>query len=246
MSRFAVILPAAGMSTRMSGYQKKKPFMELKGRPVWVRTAELFAGRSDVCQTILVISPDDLEWFHETYRANLAFLQIQVVAGGRSRAESVANALAAVTDEAEYVAVHDAARPLLVPKWIDGVFSAAIAHKAVIPGLPVTSTVKRTTVASTIAETVDRTRLVLAQTPQVFEKELLRQAFAVYGPLASATDEASMVEAMGHPVYVVEGWPMNIKITTSEDFRLAELFVNALPRPAAGGSGHPFGDELWR
>jgi 2-C-methyl-D-erythritol 4-phosphate cytidylyltransferase len=246
MPRFAVILPAAGKSTRMSGYQKKKPFIELKGRPVWVRTAELFIGRSDVCQTILVISPDDLEWFRETYRANLAFLEIQVVAGGSSRAESVANALAAVADDAEFVAVHDAARPLLVPKWIDSVFSAAITHKAAIPGLPVTSTVKRTTAASTIAETVDRTRLVLAQTPQVFEKHLLRQAFAEFRPLASATDEASMVEAMGHPVYVVDGWPMNIKITTSEDFRLAELFVNALPKPAAGGFGDPFGDELWR
>ena len=130
MSRFAVILPAAGSSTRMTGFQKKKPYIDLKGRPIWVRTAEHFLSRDDVCQTILVVAPDDLEWFRETYRANLAFMDLQVVTGCASRAESVLKGLQAVRPEADYIAVHDAARPLLTAKWIDEVFAEHAAEAA--------------------------------------------------------------------------------------------------------------------
>jgi len=246
MSRFAVILPAAGSSTRMTGFQKKKPYIDLKGRPIWVRTAEHFLSREDVCQTILVVAPDDLEWFRETYRANLAFMDLQVVTGGASRAESVLKGLQAVRPEAEFIAVHDAARPLLTAKWIDEVFTAAIQYKAAIPGLRISSTVKRVNASGAITETVDRTGLVQAQTPQVFERSVLEKSFAICRKLASVTDDASLVEAAGHPVHVVDGWPMNIKLTTAEDVRLAELFLAALPKPGGLNSLHPFGDELFR
>ena len=246
MARFGVILPAAGSSTRMTGFQKKKPFLDLKGRPVWVRTAEHFLSRNDVCQTIIAVSPDDLEWFRETYRANLAFMDIQVVAGGASRAESVRNAIQQLGPDVQYIAVHDAARPLLATRWIDEIFAAAEQHKAAIPGLRISSTVKRVAASGRITETVDRTGLVQAQTPQVFERGVLEKAFAICRNLAGATDEASMVETAGHPVQVIDGWPMNIKISTAEDFRLAELFVGALPKPASLGGLHPFGDELFR
>ncbi|MEI8018823.1 MAG: 2-C-methyl-D-erythritol 4-phosphate cytidylyltransferase, partial [Schlesneria sp.] len=93
MPKFAVILPAAGKSSRFSK-QRKKVFVELKGRPVWVRTAEQFVNRSDVAQTILVVSPEDLDWFKEKFRPNLAFMDIDVVTGGAERADSVQNALA--------------------------------------------------------------------------------------------------------------------------------------------------------
>ncbi|MFO0976899.1 MAG: 2-C-methyl-D-erythritol 4-phosphate cytidylyltransferase [Planctomycetaceae bacterium] len=246
MAKFAVILPAAGNSSRMTGFQKKKPFVDLKGRPVWVRTVEHFLSREDVCQTILVIAPDDMDWFRETFRPNLAFMDISLVAGGSCRAESVRNGLQAVKPEADYIAVHDAARPLLSSKWIDEIFAAAQTHKAAIPGLKISSTVKRVSSNGTITETVDRTGLVQAQTPQVFERSVLEKAFAICRRLADATDEASMVEAAGHPVHVIDGWPMNIKLTTNEDFKLAELYVNALPKSGGLGSLHPFGDELFR
>ena len=97
MSRFAVILPAAGKSSRFAVQQsKKKVFVELKGRPVWVRTAEAFVNRDDVVQTIIVLSPDDIDWFKEKFRPNLAFMNIEIVAGGAERADSVRNALARV------------------------------------------------------------------------------------------------------------------------------------------------------
>lgn len=246
MGKFAIVIPAAGSSSRMTGFQKKKPFLDLKGRPVWVRTAEHFLGRSDVTQVVLVVAPDDLIWFRETYRPNLAFMDVQLTAGGSCRAESVRNGIQMVAPEAEYIAVHDAARPLLTPAWIDSVFAAAIRHKAAIPGLRLTSTIKRVNSSGLITETVDRTGLVQAQTPQVFERGVLERAFAICRKLSEVTDEASMVEAAGHPVHVVDGWPMNIKLTTAEDVRLAELYLNALPRPALPGALHPFADDLFR
>lgn len=246
MPKFSVIIPAAGSSSRMTGFQKKKPFLDLRGRPVWVRTAEHFMGRSDVCQVILVVAPDDLTWFRETYRPNLAFMDVQLTAGGSCRAESVRNGLQVLSADAEYIVVHDAARPLLTPAWIDSVFAAAVRHQAAIPGLRITSTIKRVNASGIISETVDRTGLVQAQTPQVFERSVLERSFALCRRLADVTDEASLVEAAGHPVHVVDGWPMNIKLTTAEDLRLAELYLNALPRPSLPGALHPFGDDLFR
>ncbi len=244
MSKFAVILPAAGKSTRFTGFQRRKPFVELKGRPIWVRTAEHFLNRPDVCQTILVVAPEDIDWFRDTFRANLAFLEVTVVTGGASRAESVRNGLQAITEPADFVAVHDAARPVLTATWIDQIFAAAETHKAAIPGLKISSTVKKVRQDGTISETIDRNGLVQAQTPQVFERTLLQKAVAACRNLASATDEASLVEQIGHPVYVIDGWPMNIKITTSDDFCLAELYLGALPKSGGFGALHPFHDEI--
>lgn len=245
MAKFAVILPAAGQSSRFAGFRRKKPFVELKGRPVWVRTADHFVHRPDVCQTILVVAPDDLDWFREQFQANLAFMDITVVAGGPSRAESVRNGITAISSEADFVAVHDAARPILVPKWIDDVFAAAVDHGAAIPGLAVSSTVKKLKSDHSVDSTIDRTGLVLAQTPQVCRRDILEKAFAACRNLSKMTDESSILEAFGQRVHVVDGWPMNIKITTAEDFRLAEQFLNAVPRPDGLRNLHPFADDKW-
>lgn len=228
MPQFAVILPAAGQSSRFRGFDRKKPFVELKGRPIWVRTAEHFIKRPDVSQTILVVAPEDLDWFRETYKASLALMDIRVVAGGKSRAESVRNGISAITEPVDFIAVHDAARPLLTARWIDQIFSAAATHQTAIPGLKISSTVKRVGSDETVSATIDREGLVQAQTPQVFAAGILQRAFADCPDLAAATDESSLVEAISQAVYVIDGWPMNIKITTNEDFRLAELYLNAL------------------
>ncbi|MBW3539671.1 MAG: 2-C-methyl-D-erythritol 4-phosphate cytidylyltransferase [Planctomycetes bacterium] len=241
MAKFAVILAAAGRSTRFQDSKRKKPFADLKGRAVWLRAAELFVGREDVAQTLIAVSPDDLEWFKEKYRPNLAFMDLEVIAGGSERADTVEKALARVRSDIEFVAVHDAARPLLAKEWIDALFEAARQHEAVIPAIRVFSTVKRV-VAGKIRETVPREELWLAQTPQVFRRQLLLDAYARRGD-APATDEASLVEALGEPVHVVEGSPMNIKITTQDDFRMAQALLDALPKPKLIGPLHPFADE---
>jgi 2-C-methyl-D-erythritol 4-phosphate cytidylyltransferase len=241
MSTFAVILPAAGKSQRFGDPRRKKPFVELKGRPVWVRAAEMFINRDDVVQTLVCIAPEDMDWFKEKYAPNLAFMNVEIVAGGPTRAESVENALARVSADVDYVAVHDAARPLIVKKWIDAVFDAARHSGAAIPAVPLSSTVKRVD-GQKIVETVDRRGLWAAQTPQVFARQLLVEAYGRRDGF-DATDEAQLVERMGQPVAVVEGWPMNLKITTGDDFRMAEALLDVLPKEKSLGALHPFADE---
>jgi 2-C-methyl-D-erythritol 4-phosphate cytidylyltransferase len=241
MSKFAVILPAAGKSTRFH-QKRKKTFVELRGRAVWLRAAELFVNRDDVIQTLVVVSPDDLDWFKEKFAPNLAFMDIEIVAGGAERSDSVRNALARVRPEADFVAVHDAARPLLVPEWIDRVFHAAEKTGAAILATPVTSTLKRSRQDGTIETTVSRAGLWTAQTPQVFRRQLLLDAYAKQGTL-QPTDEAQLLEQLGTPVALVEGSSLNIKITTNDDFRLAEVALDALPKPKALRGLHPFADE---
>ncbi len=242
MATFAVVLPAAGKSRRFSAQMRKKPFVELKGRPVWVRAAECFTNREDVRQVLLVVSRDDMEWVKEKFRPNLAFMNVDLVEGGAERFESVQNALARVRSDVDFVAVHDAARPLIVKEWVDQIFSAAEKTGAAIPGVPASETLKRVGPKRTIVETVSREGLWRAQTPQVFRRSLLLEAFARRGHLA-ATDEAQLVENLGHEVTVIDGWPMNIKITTAGDFKMAEALVDALPRPKNLGRLHPFDDE---
>ena len=241
MATFAVILAAAGRSTRFQQNKRKKPFIELKGRAVWVRAAEVFLSRDDVKQTIIAVSPDDMEWFKEKFRPNLAFMEIEIVEGGAERADTVQNALARVRADIDFVAVHDAARPLLVTEWIDTIFAEAERCDAVIPAVPVTSTLKRVAADKAIIETVPRDNLWQAQTPQVFRRELLLDAFAKRGK-TQATDEAQLVEQLGHEVSVVEGSPLNIKITTGHDFRMAKALLDVLPKKNLRPL-HPFADE---
>jgi 2-C-methyl-D-erythritol 4-phosphate cytidylyltransferase len=170
---------------------------------------------------------------------------LEVVDGGAERADSVAAGLERVKPTADFVCVHDAVRPCLVDEWITKVFQAAQRTGAAIFAIPVTATLKRVGPQHVIQETVAREGLWEAQTPQVFRRELLRQAYAQRGDLA-ATDDAQLVERLGHPVTVVPGSVLNIKITSKEDLRLAEQALKALPKPKLGPI-HPFADDdLWR
>lgn len=246
MPKFAVILPAAGRSSRFKDKHYKKPFAPLANRAVWIHAAERFLNRDDVAQVILVISPEDREDFNFKFAANVQILGIQVVEGGDERADSVGKALARVKPEIEYVCVHDAARPLVASEWIDRVFEAAVRSGAAILGIPVAGTLKRVGANHLIEETVSRAGLWEAQTPQVFRRQILLDAYAKRGDF-QATDEASLVERIGQEVTVVQGSPINLKITTQEDLRLAEQALKAMPKPKLSGSGHPFaGDDLWR
>lgn len=246
MPKFAVILAAAGKSSRFQDKHFKKPFVPLNNRAVWLHSAEKFLARDDVSQVIVVIDPEDREEFQARFGPNVAILGIVVVEGGTQRADSVANGLARVASDVDFVAVHDAARPCLAEAWIENVFQAAIRHDAAILATPVVSTLKRVAEDQTICETVPRAGLWEAQTPQVFRRQLLLDAFAARGDL-QPTDEAQLVEHFGHAVHVVPGSPINLKITTTDDLRRAEHLVKAVPKPNAFGSAHPFADDdKWR
>lgn len=246
MAKFAVILPAAGRSSRFHDKHYKKPFALLGGRAVWLHSAERFLNRDDVVQTIVVISPDDREQFNFKFSSNVAIMGIDVVEGGAERADSVENALARVKREADFVCVHDAARPCLANEWVDKIFQAAQRTGAAIFATAVTGTVKRVGPDKTIEETVSRKDLWEAQTPQVFRRDLLLDAYAKRAGF-QATDEAQLVERLGHPVTVVPGSPLNLKIATKEDLRLAEQALKILPKPKLKGPAHPFAeDDMWR
>lgn len=246
MAQFAVILAAAGKSSRFHDQNYKKPYAPLANRAVWLHSAERFLAREDVKQLILVISPEDHEHFNFKFGANVAILGIDVVEGGQHRAESIAKALARVKAGIEYVCVHDAARPCLADQWITAVFDAAMKSGAAILAVPVGGTLKRVGKSNVIDATVPREGLWEAQTPQVFKRQLLLDAHARRGNMA-ATDDAQLVEQLGHPVTVVPGSQINLKITTREDLRLAEQALKALPKPKLTGPSHPFAnDDMWR
>jgi 2-C-methyl-D-erythritol 4-phosphate cytidylyltransferase len=246
MPQFAVILPAAGRSTRFHDKNYKKPFAPLGNRAVWLHSVERFLSRGDVKQVIVVISPEDREFFEFKFGANVAILGIKVVDGGEERADSIERALAHVKPDIDLVAVHDAARPCLADEWVERVFSAAEKSGAAMLAIPVSGTLKRVGSGNVVEETVSREGLWEAQTPQVFRRDWLLEAYAKRAGF-KATDDAQLLERAGRKVTVVQGSPINLKITTREDLRLAEHALKALPKPTLDRPAHPFADDdMWR
>ncbi len=240
MLSFAVILPAAGQSSRFGGAEKK-PFLPLEGKAIWQRSAELFWGRPDVNRVYIVVPPEDCEFFTGRYAGICIYRNVSIVKGGSERFESVANALAEIPEGVRFVAVHDAVRPLVTTKQIDDVFAGAIRYGAAMLATPVADTLKRVEGPThRITETVPRAGLWAAQTPQVFRRDWLVEAYARRGDVSAAiTDDAQLVEAVGHAVHVVPSDRQNFKITTRADFALAEWVLTsrgAAPEPMPAGA----------
>jgi 2-C-methyl-D-erythritol 4-phosphate cytidylyltransferase len=247
MAKFAVILPAAGRSSRFKD-KVKKPFVNLDGRAVWLRTAEFFVTRQDVCQTLIVLNPDDQEMFRLRHGAAVAFMNVQIVEGGAERFDSIAKALSLVKPEADFIAVHDAVRPCLTEELVSAVFAKAEQTGAAMLAVPVSDTIKQATDQKTVQATVSRKGLWLAQTPQVFRRLWLLDAYANRAKLGKEiTDDAQLVEAAGHAVHLVDGAGTNIKITTRNDLFLAEAILKSMPKPKKSGPLHPFAEEeMWK
>jgi 2-C-methyl-D-erythritol 4-phosphate cytidylyltransferase len=248
MVQFAVILPAAGKSSRFGDPKQKKIYAELDGRAVWLRAVEPFVNRDDVSQMILAISHEDREMFERRYRASVAFMNIKVIDGGPERCDTVALALESVDPGCDFIAIHDAARPCLTGEQIDAVFTAARRHGAALMAIPVADTIKRVGEDGLIAATIAREGLYLAQTPQVFERDLLFKAYAQRSRFgAHVTDDCQLVEAIGHACAVVPGSRMNLKITTPDDLKLAAAILPLLDIPRREGPCHPYADEpaMW-
>ncbi len=242
MPKFSVILAAAGKSSRFRDPNYKKPFALLKRKAVWLYSAELFLKRHDVKQVIIVISPEDKDEFLGKFGPNLAVLGVEVALGGAERSDSVENALAKVAPDSTHVVIHDAARPCLNADLIESVFTASKTNPAVIPAVPVTSTLKFSKNGSTVGKTVDRSHLYEAQTPQVFERELLISMFANRGDL-QPTDESQLAEELGHAISIVKGSVFNIKITSKQDLAFAKACLESQPKPKFDAPIHPFADD---
>lgn len=243
---FGVIIAAAGRSRRYGDPHVKKPFAMLADRAVWLHSADRFLAHRQVGQVIVAVAPEDREYFTRKFGANLAFMEIELSEGGRRRSDTVKNAIALLNDQIEYVAVHDAARPCVSEQSIAEVFDRARATGAAILATPVADTLKRADAAGdAILETVDRRGLWAAQTPQVFRRNLLEQAYHNVGD-GESTDDAQLIEAIGEKVTLVDGSPLNIKITTQRDLRLAEQILKVLPKPKPPGRNPLADDDLWR
>jgi 2-C-methyl-D-erythritol 4-phosphate cytidylyltransferase len=220
MPNFSVILAAAGRSSRFNDPLTKKPFTLLNEQAAWLYSAKLFRERTDVKQLIIVVAPSDQDDFLKRFRTEIAKLEIEIIIGGDERADSIEAGLAAVDLACDFVAIHDAARPCIDSELIERVFAAGVELAAAIPTVPIHSTIKRSTGGERIEETVDRSHLYLAQTPQVYARTLIQSLYAKRNGV-SVTDESQLAEQHGQSVAMVAGSPLNLKITTQQDLQLA-------------------------
>jgi 2-C-methyl-D-erythritol 4-phosphate cytidylyltransferase len=239
-----VLLPAAGLGTRMAGPPQKHPndkdassgpppkqFLSLDGVPILIHSLRAFAAVERVTGIYVAVRKPEVERV-EAQVAEYGFNgKVHVVEGGDNRQESVAHALAAVpAGRDDIVLVHDAVRPLIDAATIDRTIDAVMEHGAAIVGLPAVDTIKqveRTAHGALITATIPREFIVQAQTPQGFRYELLRKAFAEATEDGFVgTDEASVVERAGLPVAVVPGSQVNLKITQPGDLELAAFYLH--------------------
>jgi 2-C-methyl-D-erythritol 4-phosphate cytidylyltransferase len=233
MSSFAVILPAAGRSTR---FGQDKLAMQLQGMTVLQRSLQAFLFREDVAQVIIATNDfDATQSALSTASGSAAILanpKLNICPGGPQRADSVHRALEQVSTEVEWVAVHDAARPLVSTALIDRTFAAAVERGAAVPAMPVHLTVKQAMgpLPAPVIRTLPRHELWAMQTPQVMRRADLLAAFAACPlPREQITDDVQLIELAGMPVWLVPGEERNLKITTAADIKLAELLLNETP-----------------
>jgi len=232
--KVAVILPAAGLGTRMGkGSAEKagtsrKQFMLLEGSPILMHTVRKFAASPRVSEIVVALRAEDLEWASGMLAAEFPADRVRVVEGGDSRQQSVQNALKSLRPDTDLVAVHDAVRPFIDLETIHAVFDEAAATGAAIVAVPAVDTVKQVTRGTDhvkVRSTLPREKLVMAQTPQVFRYEIIQKAFqSAMLDGFTGTDESSLVERLDIEVNVVPGSDRNIKITKPGDMHLARLF----------------------
>src|ERR1700687_2169945 len=231
MNRVTAILPAAGLGTRM-GADTPKQFLMLDGVPVLLFTLRRLAACPAITDFVIATRAEEIDSVAASVEAENLGRPAHVVRGGDTLQDSVANALAEVSSEADLILVHDAVRPHVTVSQIERVIAEADACDAAILGIPAMDTVKEVKRASLpndvalITATCPRERVVLAQTPQVFRSSLLLEAFArARRDGVTASDEAGLVERIGRDVHVVVGSERNLKITRPGDMELAEFYL---------------------
>lgn len=223
MTSLSLILPAAGSGVRM-GTKVPKPFIEIAGRSILGHAIDKFIGLEGLEQVIIVASAQNVSLVEKIisqyFRSNVKFL---VIEGGKERQDSIYNALKCVNENAELILVHDAVRPLVEVEQITECIKAALECGAAVLGVPVRDTIKKIDDEGFVESTPDRSALWQIQTPQVFKRRLLIEAYekAMNEGLVG-TDDSSLVENAGVRVKVVKGDVRNIKLTYPADLRIAE------------------------
>jgi 2-C-methyl-D-erythritol 4-phosphate cytidylyltransferase/2-C-methyl-D-erythritol 2,4-cyclodiphosphate synthase len=237
----SAIIAAGGRGQRL-GAGIPKQLLTVNGQSLLQRSVSLFLAHPEIDEVVVALPPDLAAEPPPYLRASPKPLRI--VSGGPRRQDSVANAFAAVAEQADVVVIHDAARPFATPALISRTIAAAAESGAALAAMRSRDTVKRagTEATAIVVETIPRESIYLAQTPQAFTRRVLRDALALSGTDAEATDEASLAERAGHPVRLVEGEQTNIKITTQEDLAVADALAkpqtSAPARTGRAGTGY--------
>lgn len=223
---FAVILPAGGQSSRFGG-PRNKLLEPLGGKPVILWALEAFLCRGDVVQVVIPASAGLLKELEGVLPADL---RIRLCDGGPTRMQSVLRGLRAITAVVEWIAIHDAARPLVSQTCIDRTLAVAFDHGAAVPALPVHLTIKQAgrVLPSEVIRTVPRESLFVMQTPQIMRLvDLARASLSCSLPPEQITDDAQLLELDGREVWLAEGEQENLKITTALDLLLAEAILHS-------------------
>lgn len=216
-----VLIVAGGKGERMQT-EIPKQFIEIAGKPILMHTINAFVKYDSSIKIVLVLPTSQQDFWKELCQKHQFVIKHQVATGGETRFQSVKNGLSMVSDNA-IVAVHDGVRPLVSNGTIDRCFETADKHKAAIPVVDLVDSIRQ--LSESESHSVDRNAYKLVQTPQVVDASVLKHAYEqTYSPLF--TDDASVVEALGYTVQLVEGNRENIKITTAYDLAIAELFLS--------------------
>ncbi len=224
--KVTAIVPAAGDGKRCKNRKGvRKPFFNLKGRPILACTLEALAGSAEVDEIIVVVHPEDIGRAWGVIKKYRLGKIKAVVAGGSTRAASVRNALAAAPEDAHIILIHDGARPFVSKAMIRDSVKSCVRHGASVCAVPAVSTIKTVNKGLTVTGTPDRRAIYEAQTPQAFKKDVIYKAYRNFRT-RKATDDSMLVERAGHTVKIVPGSYRNIKITTPEDLALAEILLD--------------------
>ncbi len=229
------VIVAGGSGSRMQAPVRKQ-YLALDGLPIVSHTLMAFDRYADLDRIVLVVPENDLEWCRADIVAPLSLEhEVQLVAGGRRRQESVCNGLTAVGAAEGIVMIHDGVRPFVRASLMDACLGGVKTTGACIPALPASDTLKQVDDNGVIIGTLDRNRIRLAQTPQTFSLDLIRRSHQLAGQRGfSATDDASVAEFAGERVTVVPGDPDNIKITTQQDLSFARAILDRWRRKNIG------------
>ncbi len=224
----SAILLAAGKSKRFKT-KTSKVLLNLGSKQVIVYSLGILNEHPKIKEIIVAANLQNIEELRGMIKKNKFHKAAKVVLGGKERKDSVAAGLKVINPQANFVLIHDAARPFITRGLVSLVINEAYESKAAILGVPVKATIKRCRAQGTghrAQETIDRKNLWEAQTPQVFEKKLILEAYRRFGK-QDVTDDAGLVEKLGRQVKIVQGSPLNIKITTAEDLILAEAIARS-------------------
>ena len=232
--RVAALIPAAGSGERMGG-QVAKPFLQLNGREILAHTLDVFERTALIDDVWVIVGAANLVVCRQGIVERYGFKKVRdVVAGGASRQESVWRGLCRVDPAVDLVVVHDGVRPFVTETVLQETLACAAEHGAAVSAIPLSDTLKRVSPQGEVEGTVPRENLWRTQTPQAFRRQLLETAHQQARQRnLCATDDAGLLESLGHPVRVVRGLEGNIKITTPDDLGLSQRLLGE--QPAEGG-----------